>query len=156
VRPSWSTNRPGSSKFSAPSIPFLPDGADPANNHGSAASGAAVGPNELRIEHLLVHNAKKVQDVIPFRTMASFYRTAAGAEIDLVLEFPGLPEKWAIEIKRGFSVSLTNGFYNAVEDVRPDKTFVVYAGEDRYPLAEGVEAIGVAQMEQILIEKSGE
>ena len=93
--------------------------------------------------------------VIPFRTMASFYRTSAGAEIDLVLEFPGLTEKWAIEIKRGLSVNPKKGFYNAVEDIQPDKTFVVYAGEDRYPVAEGVEAIGVAEMAQILIEKGG-
>jgi hypothetical protein len=94
--------------------------------------------------------------VIPFRTMASFYRTSAGAEIDLVLEFPGLTEKWAIEIKRGLSVNPKKGFYNAVEDIQPDKTFVVHAGEDRYPVAEGVEAIGVAEMAQVLIEKSGE
>jgi len=94
--------------------------------------------------------------VIPFRTMASFYRTAAGAEIDLVLEFSGLTEKWAIEIKRGLSVNPKKGFYNAVEDIQPDKTFVVHAREERYPFAEGVEAIGVAEMAQILMEKSGE
>ena len=94
--------------------------------------------------------------VIPFRTLASFYRTSAGAEIDLVLEFPGLTEAWAIEIKRSLSVNPKRGFYNAVEDIQPDKTFVVYAGEDRYPVAEGVEAVGVAEMAQILIEKSAE
>ena len=36
----------------------------------------------------------------PDSTNASFYRTGAGAEIDLVLEFPG-GRRWAIEIKRG-------------------------------------------------------
>ncbi len=39
-------------------------------------------------------------------TEASFYRTAAGAEVDLVLELPG-SRVWAIEVKRGF--------YNACE-----------------------------------------
>ena len=39
----------------------------------------------------------------PQRTMASFYRTAAGAEIDLVLEMPGKRGLWAIEIKRSLS-----------------------------------------------------
>jgi len=95
-------------------------------------------------------------DLIPLRTMASFYRTSAGAEIDLVLEFPGLTEKWAIEIKRGLSVNLTRGFYNAVEDIQPNKTFVVYAGEIRYPIAQGVEAISVAEMAQVLMEKRGD
>ena len=90
----------------------------------------------------------------PERTLASFYRTSAGAEIDLVLEFPGLTEKWAIEIKSGHSAKPTKGFYNAVEDIQPDKTFVVYAGEERYPVAKGVEAISVSEMLQMLLEKS--
>ena len=94
--------------------------------------------------------------VAPWRTMASHYRTSAGAELDLVLEFPGQTEKWAIEIKRGLSVNPTKGFYHAIEDVEPDKTFVVYAGEQRYPVAEGVEAIGVTEMAQVMLEKSAE
>jgi len=94
--------------------------------------------------------------VAPWRTLASHYRTSAGAELDLILEFPGLTEKWAIEIKRGLSASSTKGFYHAVEDVEPDKTFIIYGGEDRYPVAEGVEAIGLQEIAQILLEKSGE
>ena len=89
----------------------------------------------------------------PERTLASFYRTSAGAEIDLVLELPGLTEKWAIEIKSGLSAKPTKGFYNAVEDIQPDKTFVVYAGEERYPVSDGLEAVGVPEMAQLLIEK---
>lgn len=78
--------------------------------------------------------------------LASFYRTAAGAEIDLVLEFPGLSEKWAIEVKTGLAPKPGKGFYNALEDVGPTKAFVVYAGDERYHLAAGVEAIGLADM----------
>jgi len=92
--------------------------------------------------------------VAPDRTLASFYRTSAGAEIDLLLEFPGLTEKWAIEIKSGLSVKLTKGFYNAVEDIRPDKSFVVYAGDERYPVSESVEAISVSELAKMLLEKS--
>lgn len=94
--------------------------------------------------------------VVPYRTLASYYRTSAGAEVDLVLEFPGLIEKWAIEIKRGLSAKPKKGFYNAVEDIQPDKTFVVYAGDERYPVSEGVEAISVTEMAQLLLEKGGE
>ena len=93
---------------------------------------------------------------VPYRTLASYYRTSAGAEVDLVLEFPGLIEKWAIEIKRGLSAKLEKGFYNAMEDIQPDKTFVVYADDERYPVSEGVEAISVMEMAQMLLEKSGE
>ena len=94
-------------------------------------------------------------NVAPDRTMASFYRTAAGAEIDLLLEFPGLTEKWAIEVKRGLAARPTKGFYNAIEDIQPNKTFVVYAGDERYPVSEGVEAIGLSEMTRMLLEKNG-
>ena len=88
--------------------------------------------------------------IVPDRTLASFYRTSAGAEVDLVLEFPGQQEKWAVEIKRGLSVKLGRGFYSAIEDIQPDRSFVVTAGEERYPISEGVEAIGVAKIAELL------
>lgn len=89
----------------------------------------------------------------PERTLASFYRTSAGAEIDLVLEFTGLAEKWAMAIKSGYSTRPGKGFYNALEDIEPERSFVVYAGEERYPVSEGVEAIGVSELARILLEK---
>ena len=69
------------------------------------------------------------------------------------MEFPGLTEKWAIEIKSTLSAKPTKGFYNALKDIQPDKTFVVYAGDERYPVSEGVEAISVAEMAQMLYAK---
>ncbi|MCY4571275.1 MAG: ATP-binding protein [Gemmatimonadetes bacterium] len=84
------------------------------------------------------------------RTRASFYRTAAGAEIDLVLELPGIRRPWVIEIKRSLAPSLGKGFRNARADLRPERAFVVYAGEERYPLADSVEAIGLPQMARLL------
>ena len=82
--------------------------------------------------------------------LPSFYRTSAGAEIDLVLEFTGLSKKWAIEIKSGSLPKPTKGFYSAVEDIAPDRSFVVYAGKENYPIAEGIEAISLSQLLQLL------
>ncbi len=87
--------------------------------------------------------------VLPWRTQPLFYRTAVGAEIDLVLERPD-GERWAIEIKRGLAAKLERGFHHAREDLSPTKSFVVYSGEERYPVAEGVEAIGVREMASVL------
>jgi len=89
---------------------------------------------------------------VPDRTLASFYRTSAGAEIDLVLELPGTSETWVIEIKRGLSAKLQKGFYLALDDIRPNKSFVVYSGKDRYPLSEGLEAISVSEMSHMLLD----
>ena len=84
------------------------------------------------------------------RTIASFYRTAAGAEIDLVLKLPGKRGLWAIDIKRGVAARPEQGFHNAREDVNPTRSFVVHPGEERYPISEGVEAIGLKQLASIL------
>ena len=88
------------------------------------------------------------------RTLPSFYRTSGGAEINLILEFPGRLEKWAIEIKAGSTAKPTRGFFNALADIEPDKSFVIYADEERFRLSEGVEAIGVLGLAALLAEKS--
>ncbi|MCY3809177.1 MAG: ATP-binding protein [Gemmatimonadetes bacterium] len=81
---------------------------------------------------------------------ASFYRTAAGAEIDLVLEVPRFRRPLAIEIRRGLSPSLGKGFRSAYADLAPERAFVVYAGSERYPVAESVEVIGLPEMARML------
>ena len=85
----------------------------------------------------------------PERTGVCFYRTSAGAEIDLVLEMPG-GKLWAVEIKRGLAPKLDKGFHHAREDLKPEQSFVVYSGEERYPKGEGIEVIGLKEMAAIL------
>ncbi|WP_299439088.1 ATP-binding protein [uncultured Rhodospira sp.] len=88
--------------------------------------------------------------VAPPRTRASFYRTAAGAEIDLLLEMPGKGGLWAMEIKHGLSAKPTKGFHNARDDLNPARAFVVTAGEESYPIADDVEAIGLRAMAELI------
>ena len=88
--------------------------------------------------------------VAPSRTVASFYRTAVGAEIDLVLDLPAKAGRWAIEIKRGLMARPEKGFYIACEDIAPKRAFVVYAGTDAHPISREVEAVGVRELAQRL------
>jgi len=88
---------------------------------------------------------ENLANAAPARTVPGFYRTAAGAEIDLVLELPG-GKLWAIEIKRGLAPKLEKGFHHAREDLKPERSFVVYSGSERYQMAENVEAIGLSQL----------
>lgn len=83
--------------------------------------------------------------VAPAGTVPLFYRTSAGAEIDLLLETPG-HGLWAIEVKRGLTARPAKGFYFACEDVKPARRFVVNSGDERYAISEGVEAIGVREL----------
>lgn len=55
--------------------------------------------------------------VCPAGTKASFYRTAAGAEIDLVIELSARDGVWAIEIKRSASAGLQKGNHHALADI---------------------------------------
>jgi hypothetical protein len=101
-------------------------------------------------EGLVIENLLSIS---PPRTSATFYRTSAGAEIDLILQFPNA-ERWAIEMKNSLTPSLERGFYSACDDVRPDRSFVVYPGNDRYPLSNKVEAISLYELASLVSDQS--
>ncbi len=76
----------------------------------------------------------------PRGTEANFYRTSAGAEIDLILSFPG-SETCAIEIKRTTSPKVTRGFHVAADDLDVSERILVYAGERDVPGPGGIRAM---------------
>lgn len=86
----------------------------------------------------------------PKGTVASFYRTANGAECDLVLELPGRARPWAIEAKRGAPPRLSRGFHSARADLRAERAFVVYPGAASYPMSGGVEAVSLPELAALL------
>jgi hypothetical protein len=73
----------------------------------------------------------------------AFYRTSAGAEIDLVIE-GSRGRRLAIEVKRSSAPTVSKGFRIGVDDLRASGGIVVYPGEERFPLGGGVEAMGPA------------
>lgn len=75
----------------------------------------------------------------------SFYRTGGGAEVDLVLTWPDGRE-WAVEVKRTLAPRLERGLRSALADIEPERSYVVYPGYERFPLGDGVEAIGLAEL----------
>lgn len=66
-----------------------------------------------------------------------FYRTADGAEIDLVFEHAGKP-KIGIEIKRASAPKAERGFHIACDDLNIEHRIVIGAGEDDYPIKNDV------------------
>jgi len=95
---------------------------------------------------------ENIMAVAPSRVQPYYYGTPRGAEIDLVLEFPG-GTKWAIEIKRNSAPSISKGFYAGCEDVKPDKRFVVYSGSDSFPMGEDITAISLPNLMQELLKQ---
>ena len=87
--------------------------------------------------------------VAPDGVEPSFYRTGGGAEIDLLLAWPD-GSLWAIEVKRSLTPKLERGFHAACADLKPERKFVVYPGDERYPMAEDVEVIPLRQLAALL------
>ena len=79
----------------------------------------------------------------PRGTEAYFFRTSAGAEIDLLLQLPGRAAPWAVEFKRSIAPKIERGFHAACETVAPERRWVVYGGTERFSIAAGVEAIAL-------------
>lgn len=84
---------------------------------------------------------------------AHFYRTSGGAEIDLLLHWPG-GELWAIEVKRSLAPKAERGFHSACDDLQPARKLLVYPGDEPYPLGHGVQAMPLAALCQELAQKA--
>lgn len=79
-----------------------------------------------------------------------FYRTAVGAEIDLVLEF-GPKNIWAIEIKRSISQPVpSKGFYTGCGDLKAARRIVLYPGKEAYRTDAKTEVMSLTQFVEAL------
>ncbi len=85
---------------------------------------------------------ENIMSIIPAHIKPYFYRTSAGAEIDLVLKISN-NEIWAIEIKTGLSPKISKGFYSSCEDINATQRFVVYGGLEQYPIKNRVTMISL-------------
>jgi predicted AAA+ superfamily ATPase len=82
---------------------------------------------------------EQILATLPPLTTAGFYRTAAGAELDLVVEHAG--KRIGFEIKLSTAPTVSRGFWNACEDLGISQAYVVAPVREPYPLAENVEVI---------------
>jgi len=64
----------------------------------------------------------------------------------LLLRLSGQRKPWAIEIERGLAPRLDPGFHLAGKIVAPERRLVVYGGAERFPLAEGIEALVLTEL----------
>jgi len=70
-----------------------------------------------------------------------------------LLASPG-GELWAVEFKRSLSPKLERGFYSACEDLKPSKKWVVYPGQESYPMAADIQAVPLHDLCKLLQEKA--
>jgi hypothetical protein len=83
---------------------------------------------------------ENIIQVLPDGMEHYFYRTGAGAEIDLVLVSEG-NAPIAIEVKRSLSPKVPRGFRIGCQDIQARAAYIVYPGETVFPLDEMTTAI---------------
>lgn len=87
---------------------------------------------------------EQVAAALPAGASLGFYRTVAGAEMDLVVERGN--RRIGIEIKFAAAPKPKRGFWQAIEDLRLDRAWVVAPVERAYPLGEGVEVVPLQEI----------
>ncbi len=87
---------------------------------------------------------EQIRNALPLGWEMGFWRTAAGAEIDVVLSQGEMVQAVA-EIKSGSLPKLGRGYHQGCEDLRPKEKWVIYGGNVPLALANGVTALPVAE-----------
>ena len=87
---------------------------------------------------------ENIHSVLPSRAETYFYRTASGAEIDLVIIMPS-SEVWAVEIKYGAAPKLGKHYSRICEDVGATRKYVLYGGDDEFSVGGGVQVISLGR-----------
>ena len=114
-----------------------------------------IATREQLLSHMVVgaswesHAIESLLSSAPQGVTAYFYRTSGGAEIDLLLAWPG-GDLWAIEFKRSLSPKVERGFHSACEDLQPTRKWVVYPGQESYPLAADIQAVSLHGLCEVL------
>ncbi|MBI4824923.1 MAG: ATP-binding protein [Nitrospirae bacterium] len=92
---------------------------------------------------------EQIIGLLPEGWSCFFYRTSAGAEIDVLL-VDKKNRPIAVEIKYSASPKAERGFWNALEDLSCRKAFIVYPGEETYPSGKNTVTLSVKELNKIL------
>ena len=96
---------------------------------------------------------ENIASILPNRVEVYYYRTSSGAEIDLILKISSR-DLWAVEIKYGSAPKIKPGFHQASEDIGATEKFIVYGGDDEFPIEKNTTVISLSKLMRKL-ESSG-
>lgn len=105
-------------------------------SHDALLSNPALGKSW---EGFVIEN---IHSVLPPLAETYFYRTAVGAEIDLVIKMPN-GEVWAVEVKHGVAPKLSKYYSQTCDDVGATHKYVVYGGDDEFPVGNDITVISL-------------
>lgn len=108
------------------------------NNYDDLLSNPILGKSW---EGFVIEN---IISMLPRHAEIYYYRTSAGAEIDLVVKLSS--EIWAIEIKHGVAPKIGNHYSQICDDVGATKKFIVYGGGDEFSIHKDVTMISLPKI----------
>jgi predicted AAA+ superfamily ATPase len=91
---------------------------------------------------------EQIAQLIGSQWQLSFYRTASGAEIDIVAERG--KRKIGFEIKFSSAPAPTKGFWLAMNDLKLEQAYIIAPVESGYPLAPNVEVVPARELAKVL------
>lgn len=92
---------------------------------------------------------EQIANLAPRGAQICFFRTSAGAELDLVVEKGA--RRIAFEIKLSSAPTVSKGFWLARDDVAAEHVFVVAPVASSYPLAKGVDVIPPERIRELFL-----
>ena len=84
----------------------------------------------------------------PLGSQVSFYRTAAGAELDVVVETG--QQRLGFEVKFSSAPKVTKGFWQACDDVNVDAAYVLAPVQETWSMTDTVHVISPVQLPTLL------
>lgn len=91
---------------------------------------------------------EQIAQLIGSQWQLSFYRTASGAEIDIIAERG--KKKIGFEIKFSSAPAPTKGFWLAMNDLKLEQAYIIAPVESGYPLAPNVEVVPARELAKVL------
>ena len=113
-------------------------------NHNALLSNHILGKSW---EGFVIEN---IHSVLSILSQTYFYCTSSGAEIDLVIRMPNA-EIWAVGIKYGVAPKLNKHYSRTCDDIGATQKYIVYGGNDEFPVQDGVRVISLERMMKKLI-----
>lgn len=87
---------------------------------------------------------EQIVQMLPSPWQLSFYRTAAGAEMDIVAERGN--RKIGFEIKFSSAPTVSRGFWSAANDLKPERMYVIAPVKIGYPLGKNVDVVPAIEL----------
>lgn len=91
---------------------------------------------------------EQIAQLLAPRWQLSFYRTASGAEMDVVAERGN--RKIGFEMKFSSAPAPTKGFWQAMQDLKLERAYLIAPVQNGYPLAPNVEVVAATELANLL------